>query len=64
MESSQQFLRSLKVIKESSKRHESNHCNRMKVTKNINLEKLDGRRHKENERRGELARQGIRTAIV
>lgn len=33
MKPSQQFLRSLKLIKESSKRHESNHCNRMKATK-------------------------------
>lgn len=31
MESSQLFLMSLKVIKESNKRHESNHCNNVEA---------------------------------
>lgn len=54
MELSQLFLRSLKVIKDSSKRHESSHCNNMEVlaTKKINLETSDGRRLK-GTRRGE-----------
>lgn len=51
MKPSQLFLRSLKVIKENSKKHESNHHNKMKTGyKNINLEKPDGRRFKENGR--------------
>lgn len=31
MEPSQLFLRSLKVIKESNKSHESNHCNKVEA---------------------------------
>lgn len=56
MELSQLFLRSLKVIKDSSKRHESSHCNKMEVlaTKKINLETPDGRRLKGTRKRGEL----------
>lgn len=64
MEPSQLFLRPLKVIKESSKRHESNHCYRMESYTSFNVEKPGGGRCKENGRRGKLARQGVRTAIV
>lgn len=47
MEPSQLLLRSLKVIKESNKRLESNHCNKLEAQstkKKINLEEPDGRR--------------------
>lgn len=60
MEPSQLFLRSLKVIKESNKRHKSNHCNK---TEALATKKLIKRNQMGEDLRrmegGELARQEL-----
>lgn len=71
MEPSQLFLRSLKVIKESNKRHESNDCSKGEAlaTKKliqkgqIEEDSENGRRIQER-RKGECKREGVvRTAM-